>query len=97
MGSVLDSRTLSYTWDEIPCGQRGGEITKYHYQLEDEMGSLVKNGSVSSPTTTIAFDDLIPCSNYTFRVSATTASGEGPFTEDLKNVTDIEGMGSLLS
>ena len=54
------------------------------------MGSLVKNDSVASTITTIAFDDLTPCSYYTFRVSATTTS-EGPFTEDLKNATDIEG------
>ena len=90
-GIVTDSRTLTYSWNEIPCGARGGEVLSYYYELEDDFGSIVRNDSVPSSASMVTLDNLEPCHGYSFRVTAVTSIGKGPFTSDLRNVTATEG------
>ncbi|XP_033636798.1 receptor-type tyrosine-protein phosphatase delta-like [Asterias rubens] len=96
--SSSSTRSIRFTWSQVPCGQRRGPITRYRYVLQ--------RTSLSSPTaedytssTSKTFTGLSPCTSYTLKIRAFTSSGSsGPWTaQKHQNTTAIapEGVTSL--
>ncbi|XP_072019232.1 phosphatidylinositol phosphatase PTPRQ-like [Amphiura filiformis] len=74
--TMATTDSVTVTWDELPCGTRGGEITTYKYQLQYN-NALEAAGQ--TPNTTLTFLDLMPCSEYMFSISAVNnANMKGP-------------------
>ena len=83
--------SITFTWDEIPCGSRGGSIT-YEYVFDSNNGT--------SKSTSETFNQLRPCSSYRFKVRAKNEAGHGLYSSEVigetqdeskyKNVTMIE-------
>ncbi len=69
------------SWGEVPCGNRGGNITQYRYSQNSDMF-----GQTSDRSATIS--DLMPCSSYTFKVSAMNSAGRGPHGELIVHTLD---------
>ena len=63
--------TLTYAWDHIPCGSRGGSIS-YKYTLD----SIPPEAGTTTATTT-TLTGLGPCTSYLFKVRATNDAGDG--------------------
>ena len=70
------SNSITFTWDQPQCGERGGEIISYTYHL------ISSNGTTSSSTsdTMMTFKRLQPSIAYSFYVAASNAQGRGPFS-----------------
>ena len=75
--------SLTFTWDEIPCGSRCGNITIYEYTFAS------KEGNVTGRSET--FDQLTACTNYTFKVKGVNSVSSGPYTSELSAATEAEG------
>ena len=68
-----DSSTLTFEWDEVPCGSRGGLL---HYETELQItisGFIVSSQQTSSTTATIS--GLGAGIFYHFQVAAVTSAG----------------------
>ena len=75
--------SLNFTWDDIPCGSRGGPYT-YKYTFHT-------SPSVDTSNAFVAFSDLTPCSDYGFHVLGFNGAGDGPKT-NLTAATNNQGM-----
>ncbi len=75
--------SLTFTWEEIPCGSRGGSITSYEYIFDSTSGSA----TLRSET----FDQLTACTNYDFKVKGVNRINSGPPTSELSATTATEG------
>ena len=72
--------SMSFRWDEVPCGSRGGVIVQYTYQLSSARNTGdARNASANEMSVRID-DDILPCTNYTFEVAAVTVKGPGPYS-----------------
>ena len=82
--------SLTFTWDEIPCGARRGVI-EYVYELLDG-GRVVL--SDRTPSTDINIAGLMTATNYVFRVAVVSVdSGEtGPYSQPVNAITSDEGI-----
>ena len=78
---IATTTSLTFTWDEVPCGNRGGPNT-YKYTLDT-------SSPVETAATSVTISDLIPCSSYQFSVLASTSAGDGPVT-NIAAATDDE-------
>ncbi|XP_072047731.1 protein sidekick-2-like [Amphiura filiformis] len=65
------------SWNEVPCGSRGGIITEYAYEARNSFDIIVSSGRSSE--TSVGIGDLQECSVYTFSIAAINAKGTGPF------------------
>ncbi|XP_022111710.1 receptor-type tyrosine-protein phosphatase S-like [Acanthaster planci] len=72
-------RNLTFTWGPPSCGDRGGIITEYVYELSNPNTGWNTSAPVSVEKVTI--NELLPFTNYTFRVTAKNSVGNGPFSE----------------
>ena len=66
--------SITFTWDEIPCGSRGGSIT-YEYVFDSNTGT--------STSTSVTFNQLTPCSSFQFKVRATNEVGSSFYSLDV--------------
>ncbi|XP_038066583.1 angiopoietin-1 receptor-like [Patiria miniata] len=73
--SSATTDSITWTWNPIPCGSRGGNITGYRTRLFRPDGLLGKRGDL---TTSVTYTGLEPCTNYTLAVQAYTSEGGGP-------------------
>ena len=85
----LTETEVSFQWDEVPCGSRGGVIAEYSYEL------TTSSGISRTATTTaryLSFNDLLPCTDYKFKVAATTSIDVGTYTEEIEFTTLTKGI-----
>ena len=86
------STSLSFSWSEPPCGDRGGIITGYTYKLT-QVGSMMPDnveGLTDSSNRMVMISGLIPYTDYSFQVAANTSQGMGPLSSSL-NTRTTEG------
>ena len=63
--------TITFEWDEIPCGSRGGAIS-YKYTLD-----TTPPRSDTTTDTAITLTGLDRCTSYLFKVKASNSAGGG--------------------
>ena len=82
---------LSLTWDDIPCGSRGGIIRHYKYHMKSlEESHCTFTGT--TPERVFSRNDLNCTSPLAFQVAGVNEAGEGPYSEFIK----IPNTGSKL-
>ncbi len=86
--SEITSNTLTFIWEEPLCGTRGDLIAGYNYTLSQSGLLLVQELTTSKNVT---LDDLQPCTEYGFNLSARSRVGEGP-AEKIVAWTAASGM-----
>ncbi|XP_033120184.1 phosphatidylinositol phosphatase PTPRQ-like [Anneissia japonica] len=84
---IENARSLNFTWEEIPCGHRRGQIVKYNYTLKVG-SSIVRQDAVMDKTVIIR--NLIPCTSYLFMVSGRRPEGQGPDSDSIEARTNVE-------
>jgi len=81
------------TWDEPPCDQRNGLISRYEYVLEGldpwAQGDAQK-ASVAVERVELA--KLTPFTRYSFKVRGLNGKGGGPFSEPIEILTKPGGI-----
>ena len=83
----ITSRTLKYSWSELPCQTRNGEIS-YELELQDS-DEVVARTEIRNNMYTFPY--LIPFTRYTFSVKAITGAGKGLTSELIKSETSKDG------
>ena len=83
--------TLTLSWEPPKCGDRGGEMTSFNYQLINlnDTSEPIKGSTTSN---VITLTDLEPMHMYEFEVAAETGVGRGPYSTSLAYNTLDEGM-----
>lgn len=64
--------TITITWDHIPCAERNGRVTGYHWRvaLTSDPTIVVIENSGCSESRSLTITDLTPSNNYTIEVQA---------------------------
>ena len=79
-------------WKEVPKCERNGIITNYivkvFYSNKTELKDKLSN---VTGTTSEVIDGLQEYTNYSVKVSAATAKGEGPLSEYISTTTHKKG------
>ena len=86
----ISETNLSFSWSEPPCGGRGGIITGYSYKLT-QVGADNEEGPTITSNTAVTISGLIPYTDYSFQVAASTNMGTGPFSSSLNTRTPEGG------
>ena len=88
MATSVMQRGLIFSWSEPPCGDRGGIITGYTYKLT-EVGSVPDNVIQLSVTSekSVTINGLVPFTEYSFQVAASTSEGTGPYGDEVYKKT----------
>ena len=73
------SPSLTIDWDEVPCGDRKGNITGYIYRLTHATNTVIPDTKVTELSVTISTENLSPDTPYSFSVAAQNSAGTGPF------------------
>ncbi|XP_038066650.1 receptor-type tyrosine-protein phosphatase delta-like [Patiria miniata] len=85
--SSATTDSITWTWNPIPCGSRGGNITGYATNLTGPFG-IIDEGNVSS--TSVTHTGLEPCTNYTLAVWAYPSKGRRqPLTMRQRTANDV--------
>ena len=84
---------LTFSWKQLDCRKTNGPLFGYKYQLVAEDNQVVSAKTISERQYeyNVTFMNLTPCTNYFFRVKATTDKGYGPYSEPLRAMTEIDG------
>ena len=80
--------TLTFEWQRLPCGQRGGP-NDFNYELRDAVGN--KLYSDVTKKLSVTFWELQQCALYSFVVRAVNDAGEGSFSIPVNGETDEDG------
>ena len=92
---ILESSSVSITWEPIPERFRNGIIKGYHieYHPEDENKTAVPKVNVNENFTSHLLKSLRKFTTYTIKMAASTKAGTGPLSsktfktsEDCKSV-----------
>ena len=75
------SYSLTFSWDEIACGSRGGSITRYDYMFDS------KPGYVHESTRSKEFSSFAACTSHTFNVTGVNSGGTGPYSDVITGTT----------
>ena len=83
---------IRFVWNDIPCEQRGGNITTYEFELKK--GKTNEEWEPTNEKTNVTrtyknFSKLAPCSTYEFRVRAYTSAGPGPWGKKQQDTATI--------
>lgn len=86
-------RELAFSWQEVECSQRHGQINVYEYELLglDNWAKLERQ-IANITDTSVKIDGLTPYTKYMVRVKAYNSAGAGPNTENLEVQTDKAGQ-----
>ncbi len=71
------SRNVSVSWSPIDCVERNGLITLYIVEFLPVGGNVTTE---SVPKESFTASDLMPSTNYSFRVAGVNSHGIGPFS-----------------
>ncbi len=83
---MKNGTSLTFSWDEINCGSRGGDIITYNYQLKFENGTTVEDSKTDNlHVTLIALD---ACTQYDFNVAGVNNAGTGLRSDNVSSSTD---------
>ena len=91
--------SLTFTWDEVPCGSRGGEITRYRYSFA-ESGESFDAGNTfdtSDADRSITRTGLTCNTEYIFRVAAINGDGVGPYSSTVTATSTYSGTGKYIT
>ncbi|XP_071800019.1 protein sidekick-2-like [Asterias amurensis] len=94
--SEVTASSISITWNPIPCGSRGGSITGYISKLFLLRGNAQSQYDVIGESTSVQFDELSPCTNYTIAVTALGASIGTSFEREETTDTVAPGRVTVL-
>ncbi|XP_022097200.1 receptor-type tyrosine-protein phosphatase T-like isoform X2 [Acanthaster planci] len=94
--------SITWTWNTIPCGKRGGKIIGYQTRLKR---SNVRVDRMNVSTTSVKYTGLLACTRYTVSVWAYTKAGRGERSNDTRltktdvpePVLDLNVLGHLMS
>ena len=75
---------ITFGWNEIPCGSRGGYIT-YKYTLDSRPPT-------TTPNTAVTLTGLNPCTSYLFKVRAINDAGDGGEGSVMGSTNDLRTM-----
>ncbi|XP_071797735.1 uncharacterized protein [Asterias amurensis] len=86
----LTSQSIGFSWSEPPCRHRGGLISKYTYRLtyNDSSQQEILTSSQETTNEWTLLGDLLPDTNYCFRIAAWTSAGKGPESTCIRAKTD---------
>ncbi|XP_071810716.1 receptor-type tyrosine-protein phosphatase mu-like isoform X3 [Apostichopus japonicus] len=81
---------LTFYWDPPPCESQNGVIKNYSYQLL-QFNKTITEGTTESQGVVLV--DLIPFTEYSFMVAASTSEGSGPVSDAIIVTTgeDVPG------
>ena len=83
--------SITFTWDEIPCGHRNGYVYRYPWKLLNSADMTTVKSGETRQKTNIKIGGLTSCTSYTFEVAARTSLGAGPYSEGFVASTGIGG------
>lgn len=92
---ILESSSVSITWERIPERFRNGIIKGYHieYHPEDENKTAVPKENVNGNFTSHILKSLRKFTTYTIKVAAYTKAGIGPlFITTFKTSDDCKSV-----
>ncbi|XP_038066579.1 uncharacterized protein LOC119736637 [Patiria miniata] len=72
------NQNARFSWHPIPCGERGGNITGYTYELRGASGAVIETENTTAES--VEVDGLSQGAPYSFRLRAFTRVGPGPWT-----------------
>ena len=85
----MTGTSLTYDWDEVPCGDTRGVIYDYEYELRRADGLMISDHT-SERTVTLLY--LLPNTTYSFRVAARNNAGVGGFSSEVSSATLAEQL-----
>ncbi len=74
------SNVISFSWNPIDCVEQNGLINEYVAEFRP-VGHILFSGLIIGKTFTAR--ELIPSTNYSFRVAGVSIAGQGPFSDIL--------------
>lgn len=89
--SPYSTTSIKVEWDAVPKCKRNGEITNYIVEVFNNTSEEVQRVNVSSNDRSKVIRDLQEYTNYSVRVFATTAVGNGPPSEYQNTTTHQPG------
>ena len=94
----LNTTAIEMKWLHVPQEEQNGIILGYNVQLYDVAGNNIRNTTLDGAnTTSVVLAGLEIWTNYSYRVSAFTVKGEGPWSAVAKSRTAEEGETRLVS
>ena len=95
--TALSSTQILVSWDEVPFGERNGDITHYEvmYNPLDSFEGGIENGSVTTVNRSILLEELEEYVTYNISVRAQNSVGVGPFSVPILVTTPENGMCTL--
>ena len=90
------STTIIVTWDIIPPIDQNGVITMYEvlYEPLETFGGAIQTQTrnVSGTEMSVVLTNLEEFVNYSISVRAYTSVGEGPYTDEIREKTNTDGI-----
>ena len=90
------STTIIVTWDIIPPIDQNGVITMYEvlYEPLETFGGAIQTQTrnVSGTEMSVVLTNLEEFVNYSISVRAYTSVGEGPYSDEIQEKTNTDGI-----
>ena len=90
------STTIIVTWDIIPPIDQNGVITMYEvlYEPLETFGGAIQTQTrnVSGTEMSVVLTNLEEFVNYSISVRAYTSVGEGPYSDEIREKTNTDGI-----
>ena len=90
------STTIIVTWDIIPPIDQNGVITMYEvlYEPLETFGGAIQTQTrnVSGTEMSVVLMNLEEFVNYSISVRAYTSVGEGPYSDEIREKTNTDGI-----
>lgn len=90
------STTIIVTWDIIPPIDQNGVITMYEvlYEPLETFGGAIRTQTrnVSGTEMSVVLMNLEEFVNYSISVRAYTSVGEGPYSDEIREKTNTDGI-----
>ena len=78
----VTKETASFEWEPVPCEERYGSTVGYLYEVVQRPLGIIASTQLLNHTV-VSIDDLVPYTNYTFKVKFVNHVGGGRFTESI--------------
>ena len=83
------SDSIQVFLNRIPCGKRGGTVTRYEYKINHAASVQTIATRMAGDSFTIV--NLTPCTSYTVKARVHTQAGGGPWMEPAIIKTSTQG------
>ena len=93
MATVMSSTEIMVTWDIVLPIDQNGVITMYEvlYQPQETFNGAIGEITINVTELTANLTGLEEYVNYTISVRAYTSVGEGPYSEEIMELTNENG------